>query len=314
ARLMTLYTGGAVHQRYAVLAMNLAGGGGLEIWQYTSRTPQPPPVPPLLGDTGIFAVKLRCTNVPAAWSQYRSAGLNLLTEVRRSPEGHRHFFLSDPYDNLFEVVEDGYRFAARKSPVGGVCGVVIGVSCMQQALSFYQGFLGYDTVAYSGSGAYADWEGLPGNGAAERVILRQQGQPKGAFSRLLGPTTIELVQTRCRPPAKIFSGRYWGDLGFIHLCYDLSNMEAHERLCAESGFPLTINSGQSFDMGEAAGQFAYNEDPDGTLIEYVETHKVPLLKKWRWYLDLRRRDRSRALPDWMVHCMGFGKKSLKGYS
>ena len=41
AKLMTLYTGGQVHSRYAILALNLQGGGGLEIWQYTSRKPQP---------------------------------------------------------------------------------------------------------------------------------------------------------------------------------------------------------------------------------------------------------------------------------
>ena len=32
-------------------------------------------------------------------------------------------------------------------------------------------------------------------------------------------------------------------------------------------------------MGEAAGHFSYIQDPDGTLIEFVETHKVPILKK-----------------------------------
>jgi len=32
-------------------------------------------------------------------------------------------------------------------------------------------------------------------------------------------------------------------------------------------------------MGEASGHFAYVEDPDGTLIEFVETHKIPIIKK-----------------------------------
>jgi hypothetical protein len=65
------------------------------------------------------------------------------------------------------------------------------------------------------------------------------------------------------------------------------------------GFPFTVDSkashaGDSFDMGEAAGYFAYIEDPDGTLIEFVETHKVPILKKFGWYLDMRRRDPQQA--------------------
>lgn len=42
ASLMTRYTGGQVHDRYAVLAMNMQGGAGFEIWQYTSRKPKSP--------------------------------------------------------------------------------------------------------------------------------------------------------------------------------------------------------------------------------------------------------------------------------
>ncbi len=60
ASLMARYTGGKVHQRYAALAMNMQGGGGFEIWQYTSRRPAAPLQLPQLGDSGIFAVKLRC--------------------------------------------------------------------------------------------------------------------------------------------------------------------------------------------------------------------------------------------------------------
>ena len=37
AGLMIKYTGGKVHSRSAALAINMAGGGGFEIWQYTSR-------------------------------------------------------------------------------------------------------------------------------------------------------------------------------------------------------------------------------------------------------------------------------------
>jgi hypothetical protein len=34
---MTKYTGGKVQSRSATLAVNLQGGSGFEIWQYTSR-------------------------------------------------------------------------------------------------------------------------------------------------------------------------------------------------------------------------------------------------------------------------------------
>jgi len=37
ANLMLPYTGGKPHKRHAILAINLQGGGGMEIWQYTLR-------------------------------------------------------------------------------------------------------------------------------------------------------------------------------------------------------------------------------------------------------------------------------------
>ena len=74
------------------------------------------------------------------------------------------------------------------------------------------------------------------------------------------------------------------------------------------GHPFTVDSANSFDMGDAAGHFAYNEDPDGTLIEYVEAHKVPILKKLGWYFNLQKRDATQPLPDWMVKALRFNRK------
>jgi len=64
-----------------------------------------------------------------------------------------------------------------------------------------------------------------------------------------------------------------------------------EDLCTKKGFPFTVNSG----------------DPDGTLIEFVETHKVPILKKLNWYFNLKNRDPSKPLPSWMIKSMGLGR-------
>jgi len=55
-------------------------------------------------------------------------------------------------------------------------------------------------------------------------------------------------------------------------------MDHLKKECEEAGFHFTVDSAESFDMGEAAGHFSYIEDPDGTLIEFVETHKIPIIK------------------------------------
>ena len=77
--------------------------------------------------------------------------------------------------------------------------------------------------------------------------------------------------------------------------------------CETKGFPFTVDSSNSFDMGEAAGRFSYVEDPDGTLIEFVETHKVPVMKKFGWYLNLKNRNPQKRLPNWMIKTMGLNK-------
>jgi hypothetical protein len=77
--------------------------------------------------------------------------------------------------------------------------------------------------------------------------------------------------------------------------------------CAEKGYPFTVDSGATFDMGEAAGHFSYIEDPDGALIEFVETKRIPILKKLGWYLDLTRRDNTRPLPNWMLKALKFSR-------
>jgi hypothetical protein len=106
---------------------------------------------------------------------------------------------------------------------------------------------------------------------------------------------------------KIFENRFWGDLGFIHLCFDVYNMKELESNFAEHGYPFTVDSSTSFDMGEAAGHFSYIEDPDGTLIEFVETYRIPILKKIGWYLDVSKRDRTKTLPDWMLGTLKFNR-------
>ncbi len=310
ASLMACYTGGEIHHRYAVLAMNMQGGAGLEIWQYTSREPQPALNAHQLGDTGIFAVKLRCKDVEKAYGQYSLHKLNLLTSVVRSPFGQLHFYVADPYGNIFDITEDSYWFSKNKNITGGMCGAMIGVSNLSSSISFYQDVLGYSVHSVV-EDFFTDFEGLKGGSKKSKRALLIHSNSNGPFSRLLGPSSIELVQVPERKGEKIYKDRYWGDLGFIHICFDVCGMKSHAAFCHTSGQPLTVNSENSFEMGKAAGHFAYNEDPDGTLIEYVETHKVPIFKKWNLYMDLRKRSATKPLPNWMIHCMGLGKKTLQ---
>lgn len=309
AGLMLPYTGGMPHKRHAVLAINMNGGGGMEIWQYTSRKPAYPDFTIRYGDLGIFACKIKSRDVKASYAFLEKLHTDLPGGMQYDASGRPHFFLKDLYENIFEVCENTSWFSKTEFTTGGVCGAMIGVSDIDRARVVYSDILGYDTVIYDLEEQFADTASLPGGTIlSRRVLLGRSAPPAGPFSALLGDSQIELVTIRDRTPRKIFEGRYWGDMGFIHLCFDIRGMREMETLCKAKGFPFTVDSAKSFDMGEAAGHFAYIEDPDGTLIEFVETHKIPIMKKLGWYLDLSKRDPQKQLPGWMLKTLRFNRK------
>jgi len=309
AELMLPYTGGKPHKRHAALAMNMAGGGGFEIWQYTSRIPVAPDFEIHIGDLGINIAKIKSPDVKKAYETFQKAGLNILGELQ-----NEHFFVKDLYGNIFQVVKENNWFTQTNKPTGAVAGAIIGVSNIENALKVYSDILGYNQVIYDKEDIFEDFKALPGGDKKfRRIMLRMGKKPVGSFSRLLGESSIELVQVFDREPKKIFENRFWGDLGFIHLCYDISGMHNLKTECEAKGFPFTVDSSvkhnkeNSFDMGEAAGHFTYIEDPDGTLIEFVETHKVPVMKKWGWYLNMKKRNTENPLPNWMIKALGLNK-------
>lgn len=308
ATLMTRYTGDVAHQRYAILAMNLEGGAGLEIWQYTSRKPQDITTKILLGDTGVTAIKVKARSVEEAYKDLTSKGVNLLSEPVVGPDGRKHFYLQDPYSNLIEVIESISWFQHRNKNLGGVAGCVVGVTNIDKALELYRDTLGFAEVVYDQTKQFDDLSTLPGGGHSfRRVLLRSSAVRNGAFGRLLGQHEIELIQVAERKAEKIFQNRWWGDKGYIHVCFDVSNMDSLSTSCRNAGFEFTVDSRNSFDMGKAAGHFAYCEDPDGTLVELVETHKIPIVEKAGWYLNLKKRDASKPLPNWILKLLSLNR-------
>ncbi len=308
ATLMVHYTGGKPQVRRAILAINLQGGSGLEIWQFKERKPKIPSFQVAVGDLGIFLARIKSRDIEKTYKRLDSQGAELISGIYENPALEKHFFLRDPFGNIFQVVETNEWFTRKGNDTGGICGCLIGVTDIDRARRLYTDILGYDQVLYDRKGVFEDFARLPGGGEeVRRMLLAHSEQRMGSFSRLIGPSRIELVQCITRRPAKIFEGRYWGDPGFIHLCFDIRGMTALREKCNESGIPFTVDSSESFDMGDAAGHFSYVEDADGTLIEFVETHRLPVMKKLGIYLDLRKRDPEKPLPDWMIRMLSFGR-------
>jgi catechol 2,3-dioxygenase-like lactoylglutathione lyase family enzyme len=297
AKLMLPYTGGEPRSKHAILAMNLQSGGGFEIWQYTERAPVKIKEEIRIGDLGIIACKIKARNVQDSCSIYQKNGIQVPDVASQDPSGKETFFIKDPYGNIFQLVEATDWFRNENKATGGSYGAIIGVSpiLIKQGLFILISLdmMKLFTIQQVFSPTLQNFPEV--NRECRRVLLKRSRAFAGAFSKVLGQSVIELVSIPTNNGKKIFEGRFWGDPGFIHLCYDMHGMDELKNYCESKGFPFTVDSkksheGSSFDMGEAAGYFSYIEDPDGTLIEFVETHKVPILKKFGWYLDLRKRD------------------------
>jgi catechol 2,3-dioxygenase-like lactoylglutathione lyase family enzyme len=311
APLMTRYTGNVVHSRTATLALSMEGGGGFEIWQFTSRPTEKSKENIILGDFGLYACRIKSKDIQASYNHMKTNNVTILCEPQQLPNGQKHFLILDPNGNLFDIVEGSGWFMETNftGKTGGVAGAMIGVSNIENSLKLYQEVLGYDKIVYDITDTFPGFDAIPnGNQKIRRVLLQHSENRKGPFAKLLGPTQIELIEAVERTDSKsIFKDRFWGDWGFIHLCFDVQGMDKLQEECTKAGFPFTVDSGKTFDMGEAGGRFSYIEDPDGTWIEFVETHKVPVMKKIGWYINLKNKKPGAFLPNWMLRAMRFNR-------
>lgn len=310
AKLMSRYTAGKIESRHAILALNIQGGGGFEIWQYTSKTPKEPIRSIQMNDLGIIAVKIRCRDIHATFKHLHFLGANLLGNPSRNPIGILHFYVKDPFGNLFELEENNSWFSQNKELTGGVSGIVMGVSSIEKILPIYQKTLDHTTILIDKLSNWDDFSCLPeGNEPFRRMILQSSSDAKGAFSKLFCQNTIELIESKNQSGMRIFEGRNWGDLGFIHICFDVNNMDLLKSQLSKNGFAMTVDSQNEFDMGSAAGRFAYIEDPDGILVEFVETFKIPILERWGWYLNLKTRKGKGPLSNFFIKLLALNRVS-----
>ncbi len=326
AAFMTRYTGGELCHRHAALLLNSRGGSGLEIWQHSSRKPLPQPENMSLRSTGLLIGKLRCKGLDLLVDRLRQdsePSLRIIGGINKRPTGERCCYFT-VFGTWFQLIEGGHFFAESNdaSFCAGISGVAIGVSDMESSLSFYRKLLGYGHVLQDKKDdEWDDWKGFcdlhkNNNGCFRRVVLQREHSESGLYAKFFGVGEIELIEAVQNPieelrenireglnlenASHVYAGRCWGDPGLIHLCFDVGKMKHLAIYCAQQGHPFTVDSGAApFAMGSSAsGHFAYLEDPDGSLIEFVETYRIPLFRKLG--LSLRVQNKSRALPSWLL--------------
>ncbi|MDX1943000.1 MAG: VOC family protein, partial [Saprospiraceae bacterium] len=102
---MAPYMGGESHKKRAILAINMRGGSGYELWQYLDRTPEAARTPVLMGDLGIFSVSVKSKNIQASFKFLKDNHVDILSDIQKAPDGTPFFFIQDNEGNILQIIE-----------------------------------------------------------------------------------------------------------------------------------------------------------------------------------------------------------------
>lgn len=308
APLMDIYTDNQTITKRAAMVMNLKGGCAMEIVCPTSFQAKKPETHFQLGDLGIFIGMIKTPNVEKAYEFFKANGAQLSSGIKTMPNGWQTFYCYDLDENLWQIIPGEKWYTSSDYITGGTAGCSIGVKNIDEARKLYSDILGYDKVIYDLSEEFKDWKFVSGGeGKFRRVLLAQSNPSGGGFSKLAGSSYIELVQDLSdRTPLKIYEGRKWGDVGFVHLGFDVRGMAALGKKLESNGFGFTCDTKNVLSMGDNTKvHCTYIEDPDGTLIELIEVYKIPIIEKLGIHLNVEKRPAHKPLPDLMLKALKF---------
>lgn len=309
APLMDVYTHNETITKRATMILNLQGGCAMEVVNPTSFMPKKVQFEIELGDIGIYINQVKAKDVKQAFAHFKSNGATLLSEVVTMPDGGETFYAEDPNGLIFQIVPGANFYTKGKHITGGPNGCVVGVTNIDNSLKLYADILGYDKVVYDETGVFEDYKSLVGGEKQfRRIRLTQSNPPGGGFAKVSADTYIELIQAIDYTPKKIWKGRIWGDVGFVHIGLDVRGMQALGAELEAKGFGFTCDTKDTLDMGGTTRvHCTYIDDPDGILIEMIEVYKIPIIEKLGIFLNVEKRDPLKPLPDFMLKAMRFSR-------
>lgn len=308
APLMDVYTHGKTINKHAAMIFNLKGGCAMEVVSPVSFDARTADFEVNVGDVGIFLATIKSDNIKASRDLFVKDGVEV-SELTKTPDSKETFFVKDDNGLIYQVIPGTDWYTKTDFPTGGIAGCTIGVTDIDKSLKFYSDLLGFDQVIYDKTDSFEDFTSfLPnGKGKFRRVKLLQTKPVYGGFAVLAGDQCIELVQAvDDYEPKKIWKGRIWGDVGFVHLGLDVRGMKAVGEKLEAAGHPFTCDTKDVLSMGDSTQvHCTYVEDPDGVLLEMIEVFKIPLIEKLGFYLNVAKKDPTKPLPAWLLKTMRF---------
>jgi len=270
--------------RNVVIPLNPFGGALVEIFQYTSRTPAPIPKEVSFSYNGFLFYTLKVKNIEKSLERIEQHGGRIVsrksTFTPMKERGWNTAVFQDIdgiHGTLLEYPESNVGCGNGHPKIGGVEHVAIGVSNIKESTDFYRNILGYDDVLYYTEGSFPEWDTMFGKGKKlKRALLRRTAKPNGLFRHFLRGGMIELIETEDNTGRHNFEGRQWGDIGFMELCFDVTNIdETLESVTKKGAVIIAPPHKQHMGMNTFA-TFAYIRDPDGSKLEFADISSLPV--------------------------------------
>ena len=308
---------GGDHKRKVVIALNLLGGGLIEILQFTSK--EPVSSPHVAWDRyGFLSFALKVIDLDAACAQIEDSGAEVIVApapmAPAEEDGWRQLYFRDPEGNMLSLVEApeiDFAFKRTGSNIGGILFPTVGVSSMERSLAFYRGILDYTRVVYDWQGEDPRLASLPGAGGVpiRRVLLARDREPTSLFRYYLDGGMIELIEVPKAAGSHLYADRDWGDQGIMELCLDVNAIGAtYQNLISRGAEPVIEPEDEDFDMGGGSSAlFAYVQDPDGTWIELAEIISFNIFLGLKF--NLRKRGSQRPLSPTLLRLLRFAATS-----
>lgn len=276
---------GSIETVRALMAMNIKGGGILELVQFKSSPIRSYPEDTGYGDYGILEVGYAVNGIDYVVEELRSQGVQFLTPVFEVPLNNRRTwrcaYLLDPNGLRLQLIEDYSPGHSRmgKPEVKGFVHIGIGVSDLRRSKAFYSSVLGFNKLVYQFKGHIPDMDPLTGEPLPMNLIILERSQPPNWPLDFLPSGTIKLFEVSGYTGKHIYNGRRWGDIGYMEFCLDVTDLQSVIADMKVAGIDIYLPPTE-IDMGSGSkGMVAYIRDPDGTTIELVEVKSVAWVSK-----------------------------------
>lgn len=142
----------------------------------------------------------------------------------------------------------------------GVFHTSITVGNRERAIQFYRDILGLELIFLKESSGEAISQGVGVENASLKIAMFKAGD---AFLEL-----IEYVTPKCEP-----KGLRPCDIGSMHVAFQVDNIEEIEKRLEKAGCKFNAPPKHITEGTMKGWVWAYFKDPDGALLEVVETRK-----------------------------------------